>query len=137
MVFDFQDLDDSIPIGVNSTWKMNALGVTNAQVYLNPSTQMYVMTYKIVDNKKNVICPPVTFSSNDLSSGNISNSRTKLFKKGDLNYDGHLTSDDVTIIQQMDAGVTELSDLQNVLGDMNDDGTVNLIDAFIIMQNYD
>lgn len=53
---------------------------------------------------------------------------------GDLNYDEQITTADAVIIMSADSGLTELSDLQSALGDMNGDGVVNLNDAVAILQ---
>jgi len=127
LVFDYLDFDDIINPNTSYNWMLNLTNLNSANITGN-------LTYKIVDNKQNNISSTYSILNN---ANQKTLSISKSFKKGDLNYDGHLTNADVVIIQEKDAGIRILSDLQNSLGDMNNDGVVDLVDAFLISQNYD
>lgn len=127
LVFDYLDFDDIINPNTSYNWMLNLINLNSANITGN-------LTYKIVDNKQNNISSTYSILNN---ANQKTLSISKSFKKGDLNYDGHLTNADVVIIQEKDAGIRILSDLQNSLGDMNNDGVVDLVDAFLISQNYD
>lgn len=55
------------------------------------------------------------------------------FEYGDVNYDGVLTSDDVSKIMQAAANHSSVSSLQMILADYNDDGKVTTSDATALL----
>ena len=58
---------------------------------------------------------------------------TTNFEYGDVDYDGVLTSADVTKVMQVILNYSTISSLQKLLADYNQDGAVNLLDVTALM----
>ena len=87
---------------------------------------------KIVDNLGNTIS---SYYSAGSVNGTYSSVTTSInLARGDVNYDGVLTTDDVHGILQYLAGSTDFSNVQYELGDFDNDGVVDLYDAIALSQ---
>ena len=87
-----------------------------------------VFNFKIIDDLQNIIAN--YGSTNSTATKNV-NIATMI---GDANIDGAVTMADADLIQSYDAGVVDLSTLQNVLADYNENGVVTISDAIAIIQ---
>lgn len=85
--------------------------------------------FKVIDDLQNII-------ENYGSINNIAKKSVSISTRiGDANIDGAMTMADANLIQSYDAGVVNLSTLQNVLADFNENGIVTISDAVAIMQS--
>lgn len=126
IVVDYLDCDDNIMANLSKNWFVRVQNVSGV-------TQNSSFSYRIVDNKLNIIKNFGTIANGILDNSTVTTSRNIVFQKGDLNYDGLINSNDALIIQKYDANMIELSNIQTVLGDMNEDGVINLTDAVAIL----
>ncbi len=53
---------------------------------------------------------------------------------GDVNGDGKITIDDVTLIQKASIGLVELTDIQIIAADVSGDGRISIVDATMIQK---
>lgn len=129
MVLDFGTLDDDIMqylTGNNWFVRFDNGGDYN---YTNVSA-------KITDNKNNTIHNFGTIATS-LTPGFSTTKSVKLnLQLGDVDYDGSLTDADarkiLTLAASLGNGVQAMSDLQTHIGDYNQDGVVNAVDASLI-----
>ena len=87
--------------------------------------------FRIIDDKGHEI---VGYEDED-SEMAASSEKTKIIntKFGDVDYDGILTQNDYSLIQQYLVKSYSLSTLQKVLADYNQDGTINIADSTAIL----
>lgn len=127
LVQDYGDLDE--PFGVCSEGYYYGIKVNNNKSKLN--AKINDISYKIVDNLSNTIC-----NFNDLLT--LSNGESKTLsrkiqlQKGDINYDGVLTSADVDYIINYVLEAGELSNIQYYLADCSGDNMVNSVDIVVL-----
>lgn len=127
LVLDYTDLLNPINLcsyGFYYGLKINNHSSTSTDVFTN-------ISYKIVDNLFNTIC---NFNiPSTLSNGGYQILSQKMqLKKGDVNYDGVITAEDVQYLMDYVLGANELSNVQYYLGDYDNDGRVNTTDIVIM-----
>jgi len=86
----------------------------------------FISSIKLTDNVGNVI---ETMAYEYIDSYTVYYSCITDFEYGDLNYDGVLTTDDVSLIMQTITNHPTISNLQRYFADYNGDGVVNMKDA--------
>lgn len=127
LVQDYGDLDK--PLSICSEGYYYGIKVNNNQSDLNATIND--ISYKIVDNLSNTVC-----DFNDVSTISNGDSKTLSQKiqlqKGDVNYDGVLTSEDVDYIINYVLGVEKLSNLQYYIADCSGDNMVNSVDIVVL-----
>lgn len=125
-VLDLGSLDDNI---------INYLSGYRWYVKLNnqsSSQNATCVSYKIVDDKDTTV-KNSTVSNLVVNSGSNNSFYTTLnLQLGDLNYSGGLTSDDANILLSIVTEIIEPSHLQTVLGDMNQDGDIDIMDVIAL-----
>lgn len=127
LVFDYGDFDNPLSICTNGYYF--GVGVNNHLTSAN--TSFSNMSYKIVDNKLNVV-KDLGLSST-LTNGNSAKKSARIVcQKGDVNYDGSVNMEDSNIVLNYVAMFIKLSNLQYYLADFNNDGTVNIADVLAI-----
>lgn len=127
LVQDYGDLDK--PLSICSEDYYYGIKVNNKKSNLNATINN--ISYKIIDNLSNTIC-----DFNDLSTLSNGDSKTLSKKiqlqKGDINYDGVLTSADVDYIINYVLEAGELSNIQYYLADCSGDNMVNSVDIVVL-----
>ncbi len=127
LVQDYGDLDK--PLSICSEGYYYGIKVNNKKSNLNATINN--ISYKIIDNLSNTIC-----DFNDLSTLSNGDSKTLSKKiqlqKGDINYDGVLTSADVDYIINYVLEAGELSNIQYYLADCSGDNMVNSVDIVVL-----
>lgn len=127
LVQDYGDLDK--PLSICSEGYYYGIKVNNKKSNVN--AKINDISYKIVDNLSNTIC-----DFNDLSTLSNGDSKTLSQKiqlqKGDVNFDGVLTTADVDYIMNYVLEVGELSNIQYYLADCSGDNKVNSVDIVVL-----
>ncbi len=130
----------STPIGFTGTIVLNHSCSSNINSYifgynwgviiqdtLPDSYPLTSISCKIVDNLENTIA---SYYSSGAINGTTNTLMTTInLSRGDVNYDGLKTTDDVNIMLQYLSGSIDLSNVQYRLADYNRDGFVDLFDA--------
>ncbi|MCM1227455.1 MAG: dockerin type I domain-containing protein [Clostridium sp.] len=131
IVFDYGEYDDPASICTNGYYygvDINNLSSSNGSSFSNVS-------YKIIDNKFNVI---KNISSIPTSIANGSNAKKSVkiqCEKGDIDYDGSITSSDATVLLNYLSNQILLSNLQYYLADFDNTGKVDISDL-LALNNY-
>lgn len=101
---------------------------------LSDTTAFRTRTWRLTDNYGNPITDYMTLNSNNGSL--VTSTCSPEFTLGDLNYDGEITSEDVTILNRYlgssSLRFVDLSNLQLALADYNQDGVVDSTDLTLI-----
>lgn len=101
---------------------------------LSDTTAFRTSTWRLTDNYGNPITDYMTLNPNNGSL--VTSTCSPEFTLGDLNYDGEITSEDVTILNRYlgssSLRLVDLSNLQLVLADYNQDGVVDSTDLTLI-----
>lgn len=130
LVLDYTDLLTPINLcsyGFYYGVKINNHSSTSKDVFTN-------ISYKIVDNLSNTICDFNVPST--LSSGGYKIECQKMqFQKGDVNYDGVITTDDIEYLTQYILQVNKLSNVQYYFADCNNDGHVDVTDIIVLRKD--
>lgn len=127
-------------IGFNGTLVINHPDSENIATYLNgyswgvrihdtyfDNHAVYNVSCKIVDNLDNTI---KTYCSNDYIDGTYHTHSTSVnMNRGDVDYSDTLTLNDADIITDYLAHIRNLSNIQKILADYNNDGFVDLTDV--------
>ena len=90
------------------------------------------MSFKITDDKLNVIKNFTSLNSTLANSLTKTASEQINLKIGDVNYDGVLDSKDSQILTNYILNMTVLSTLQNYIGDVSEDGVVTATDLVLL-----
>lgn len=127
LVFDYTDF--ITPIELCSYGYYFGVKINNyASMHKDAFTDI---SYKIIDNLSNTICDFNSLSPLSNGSSHILNRKIQL-QKGDLNYDGVLTSADVDYIINYVLEAGELSNIQYYLADCSGDNMVNSVDIVVL-----
>lgn len=125
-VLDFGSLDDNI---------LNYLSGYRWYTKLNNQSNTKSATcvsYKIVDDK-DVTVKNGTVSNLTINAGASNQFYANLnLQLGDVNYSETLTSDDSEMLMSIIVGLIEPSNLQKVLGDLNPDGRIDILDVITL-----
>lgn len=101
---------------------------------LSDTTAFRTSVWRFTDNYGNPITDYMTLNPNNVSL--VTNTCSPEFTLGDLNYDGEITSEDVTILNRYlgssSLRFVDLSNLQLALADYNQDGVVDSTDLTLI-----
>lgn len=127
-VLDFGSLDDNI-INYLSGYRWY-FRVKNQ----SSTNNITCVSYKLIDDKDTTV--KTSTVSNQVVGAGVTNQfyTTLNLQLGDLDYNGSLTSADVDLLLSIIVKNTEPSHLQTVLGDMNQDGRINIIDVITLNQ---
>lgn len=131
IVFDYGKYDDPASICTNGYYygiDINNLSSSNGSSFSNVS-------YKIIDNKFNVI---KNISSIPKSVANGTNAKKSVriqCEKGDIDYDGSITSSDAAVLLNYLSNQILLSNLQYYLADFDNTGRVDIADL-VALNNY-
>lgn len=124
ILFDYDSLSSPISNYVNQyNWHVNL----SNKVQLNTNA-----SFKILDNNGNSITDYKNLIGNQNS---ISAYHSLSLQKGDVDYDGIITSADANIVMNYVAMISSLSNLQYELADYNNDGSVDIADVVGINMN--
>lgn len=128
-VLSFGDKDSNIRSRLTGTnWFVK---LTNRSGATSPITNV---SYKIVDNKDNVIENKGKIT-NSISAGKDATSSIKLnMQYGDVDYDKSLTTADAQLVLKIVTGSTIPSNMQKVLADYDKDGEITPQDAQEILK---
>ena len=96
--------------------------------YTNFSSLNCNYRLKIIDNKQNLLATSVYTNSTNPKHVMVN---TRI---GDVNYNGVINSYDAQMVMGYDASTVQLSHLQKVLADFNQDGVINMSDYVGIIQ---
>ncbi len=94
-------------------------------LYSDLSSTDDIVKFRMIDNLIKPITAYTTLSN--AQKGSLYRSISLI--KGDLDYSGAITSSDVTILNNYLASLSEISNLQKCLADINNDGVVNVRDV--------
>ena len=134
----FVDLSPFVMQTTNTAWDtittsftVTDYNVTGETAYADASLNGW--QYKIIDMLGSTVYNyPATFSL-DNTSRTISKSFS-VNSRGDVNFDGQVTTADANLILSRAAGKTSFSYAQDFYGDYNADGKVHSADARLVMQ---
>lgn len=128
MVFDYGDLTESLI----DFYESFDLRISLQDTYSDGNEITY-KNMKITDSLGNVLSNHGTLGLNPDGSSYAPMSRIRL-SKGDVDFNGTVTVDDVIILQDYLLGKQTLSYLQYFLADMNNDGSVDVFDSILLRQ---
>lgn len=101
--------------------------LNNYKWYIKVEGNLDYTTFKlrILDSEGNVVSD---YDDNDLTNESAYRYKQLNLKIGDINYDGQITEDDVNYLMDYNLQITQLSNLQYCLADINGDGKVGMTD---------
>lgn len=126
IVLDYLDCDNSIPDCLETYWGVSLTNQTS-------SNQNSAFSYKIVDDKENVVKNFGTIFTSVNSGQTAYSAQAVYLLYGDVNFDHQVNVADAYLIQGYDAGVQDFSNVQLVLADANQDGVINIADVTYIL----
>lgn len=125
IVLDYSQLDDPASectrgyyfgLDIQNSDSQNALTFSN-------------ISFKIIDDKFNVIKQISSLPTSIAKGNNVYNSVRVTCQKGDLNYDNSIDALDVEMLSEYNLGTISFSNLQEYLGDFNNDGIISNADT--------
>lgn len=125
IVFDYGQFDDPVFILSNGYY----FGVDIQNLKSSSSSSFSNVSYKIIDDRFNVVKNISTVSSTINNNNNSKKSVQVACQKGDLNYDNSIDALDVDMLSEYNLGTIQFSNLQNYLGDFNNDGIISNADT--------
>ncbi len=127
-VLDFGSLDDTILNYLSGyRWYARLSNQSNTK-------SVTCVSYKIVDDK-DVTVKNGTVSNLTINAGASNQFYANLnLQLGDVNYSETLTSDDSEMLMSIIVGLIEPSSLQKVLGDLEPDGRIDILDVITLNQ---
>ena len=87
------------------------------------------ISYRLVDNRYTHIANAGTVATNVPANSSIAKSITLNMQRGDIDFNGILNSGDAQIMLNHVTGRIVYSNIQNVIGDYNQDGACDLLDV--------
>lgn len=128
LVVDYLDYDDNILEHLTDSW---GIRINNASTSYAISS---AVSYTIADNKLNSIKTVNPITSSIGKNGTLTRDYILSLQLGDVDYVDGITNSDSSLIQQYCADMVEFSDLQMILADFNENGSVEVSDAILILQ---
>ena len=130
LVQDYGDLDK--PLNICSSGYYYGIKVNNNVSKVNATINN--ISYKIVDNLSNTIIDFDGLSTLTNGTSKIFSKKVQM-QKGDVNYDGVITTDDIEYLTQYILQVNKLSNVQYYLADCNNDGHVDVTDIIVLRKD--
>ncbi|MFR0879868.1 MAG: dockerin type I domain-containing protein [Oscillospiraceae bacterium] len=128
LIFDYGTLDEPLTQLLSGYY----YGLKIENISDSYSTRFDGMSFKITDDKLNVIKNFTSLNSTLANSLTKTASEQINLKIGDVNYDGVLDSKDSQILTNYILNMTVLSTLQNYIGDVSEDGVVTATDLVLL-----
>lgn len=128
VAFGDRDLDMSSKLKLKyTTWHTELCNKSS-------SSTVKVSSYKIVDNKNNLITTGSPSSATVLKNGSTDFSATPDMQYGDVNYDGQIGTEDANLVLKIVVGSLQPSNMQSILADYNHDNAISPEDALAILR---
>ncbi len=128
LLFDYGTLDEPLTKLLDGYY----YGIKIENIGDSYSTKFEGMSFKITDDKLNVI-KNISSLNSELASRLVKTESEQIkLKIGDVNYDGVLDSKDSQILTNYILNMTVLSTVQNYIGDISEDGVVTATDLVLL-----